>query len=141
MSTQPNEALVRRYLEEVVNRVDPAAAEQLVAPDLVFHSPYTPQPTRDRDSFLGMLRAVHAAFPDFHLVEHDLFGSGDRVATRWTVYGHHQGELAGVPPTGRRFAISGISIYRVANGRIAEGWVQDDTMQLLASAAAAAAAP
>src|SRR5919109_2550795 len=125
MSTEHNKALVRRYFEHVVNKVDRAAAEQLVASGLVFHSPYTPQPTRDRDSFLGMLSAVHAAFPDFNLVDHDLIAEGDRVASRWTVYGTHQGELAGAPPTGRKLAISGLSIYRIADGKIVEGWVQD----------------
>jgi steroid delta-isomerase-like uncharacterized protein len=133
LSTEQTKALVRRYFEQVVNRVDRVAAEQIVAPDVVFHSPYTPQPTRDRESFLGMLSAVHAAFPDFKLVEHDLVAEGDRVASRWTVLGTHKGELGGAPPTGKKLEISGLSIYRIANNRIVEGWVQDDTMQQLAA--------
>ena len=134
-SIEENKALVRRYFAEVVNKVDRAAAEQLVAPDLVFTSPYTPQPARDRETFLGMLEAVHAAFPDFNLVDHDVIAEGDRVASRWTVYGTHQGQLGPFPPTGERLTISGLSIYRVAGGKVAEGWVQDDTMTLLAQAA------
>jgi steroid delta-isomerase-like uncharacterized protein len=134
MKTDPK-VVVREYLAQVVNRVDRAAAAELVAPDVVFHSPYTPQPTHDRDSFLQMLDAVHAAFPDFELVEHDLLAEDDRVATRWTVHGTHRGELAGFAPSGRKLAIEGLSIYRVAGGRIVEGWVQDDTLQRLAAAA------
>lgn len=137
-SPEQNKALVRRYFESVVNRVDRAAAEQIVAPDIVFHSPYTPEPTRGRESFLAMLAAVHTAFPDFELVDHDLVAEGDRVASRWTVHGTHRGELGGAPPTGRKLAISGLSIYRIADDRVVEGWVQDDTMQQLAAAAAAA---
>jgi steroid delta-isomerase-like uncharacterized protein len=135
MSADSSKALVRRYFEHVVNRVDRSAAAELVADDVVFHSPYTPQPTRDRASFLQMLDAVHAALHDFRLVDHDLVAEGDRVASRWTVHGVHRGELAGFRPSGRALAISGLSIYRIADGRIAEGWVQDDTLTLLATTA------
>src|SRR5262245_14326620 len=106
-SSADNRSLVRRYFQEIVNNVNTVAAEQVVSPSLVLHSPYTPQPTRDRESFIGMLQAVHAAFPDFDLVDHDTIAEGDRVATRWTVHGTHLGELAGIAPTGRKLAISG----------------------------------
>ena len=135
MSTEQNKNLIRRYFEQVVNRIDRAAAEELVAPDLVFNSPYTPQPTHDRESFLQMLSAVHAAFPDFNLVDHDLIAEGDQVASRWNVYGTHEGELAGMPPSRKKVVITGLSIYRIEDGKIVEGWVQDDTMQQLVMAA------
>jgi predicted ester cyclase len=139
MASEENKAIVRRYLENVVNKIDRHVAQQVVAADLVFNSPYTPGPTRDRDSFLGMLTAVHAALPDFKLVEHAVVAEGDLVASRWTVYGTHAGQLGPFPPTGRRLEISGLSIYRVADGRVVEGWVQDDTMTLLAANASQAA--
>ncbi|MER3404022.1 MAG: hypothetical protein C4289_01615 [Chloroflexota bacterium] len=133
-------ALVHRYFEQVVNRVDRAAAEQLVAPDLVFTNPYTPAPTRDHESFLDMLSAVHAALPDFKLVDHATIAQGDLVASRWTVYGTHLGQLGPFAPTGQRLEISGLSMYRIAGGKIVEGWVQDDTPRVLAASAAQAQA-
>jgi predicted ester cyclase len=137
MTTERNKALVRRYLDEVVNKVDRNAAQQIVAADLVFTSPYTPEPTRDRESFLGMLSAVHTALPDFRLVDHAMVCEGDLVASRWTVYGTHAAQLGPFAPTGRPLEITGLSIYRIADGRIVEGWVQDDTMTVLAANAAA----
>jgi steroid delta-isomerase-like uncharacterized protein len=131
--TEGNKALIRRYFGQVVNAVDRAAAEEIVATDLVFTSPYTPEPTRDRESFLGMLTSVHAALPDFKLVDHVTISEGDLVASRWTVYGTHHGQLGPFPPTGKRLEISGLSIYRIADGKVVEGWVQDDTMTLLAA--------
>src|SRR5687767_798081 len=125
MSTEAHKILVRRYIEQVVNALDRRAAEELVAADLVFTSPYTPEPARDRESFLGMLAAVHVAIPDFNLVEHDMLAEGDEVATRWTVYGTHLGQLGPFAPTGKPLAISGLSIYRVADGKVAQGWVED----------------
>jgi steroid delta-isomerase-like uncharacterized protein len=135
MSPEEHKALVRRYIERVVNAVDRAAAEELVATDLVFTSPYTPEPARGRESFLDMLNVVHTAIPDFNLAEHDMLAEGDEVATRWTVYGTHLGQLGPFAPTGKPLAISGLSIYRIANGKVAEGWVEDNTMQLLAAQA------
>lgn len=140
MSSEANKTLVRRYLDQVVNRRDRAAAEELVAPNLVFTSPYTPEPVRDRETFLEMLGAVHAGIADFKLVEHAMLAEGDLVASRWTVYGTHAGPLGPFPPTGKKLAISGLSIYRIADGKIVAGWVQDDTMALLAANAAEAAA-
>ena len=134
MSTEQNRTLIRRYFEQVVNQVDRAAAEELVAPNLVFNSPYTPEPVRDRESFLQMLTAVHTALEGFQLVDHDLLAEGDQVASRWTVYGTHQADLGGMAPSGKQVAITGLSIYRIADGKIVEGWVQDDTMQQLAAA-------
>jgi steroid delta-isomerase-like uncharacterized protein len=139
MSVEVHKAIVRRYLDQVVNKVDAAAARELVAENLVFHSPYTPEPTRDRESFLGMLTAIHTALPDFRLVEHAVLAEGDLVASRWTVVGTHAGPIGPFAPTNRRLEISGISIYRIADGKIAEGWVEDKTMELLFLNAAQAA--
>jgi predicted ester cyclase len=78
-------------------------------------------------------------------MEHALIAEGDLVAGRWTVYGIHQGPIGPFPPTGKWLEISGLSIFRVANGRIVEGWVEDSIMLLLArnaaEAEAAASAP
>lgn len=131
MSTAEHKALVHQYFERVVNGNDRAAAEELVAADLVFTSPYTPQPTRDRESFLQMIGMLHAAFPDIKLVEEDAIAEGDTVATRWHVQGTHQGPFMGMPPTGRQFRITGMSIYRVAGGKIVAGWVNDDSLGML----------
>ena len=69
----------------------------------------------------------------FKLVEHAMLAEGDLVASRWTVYGTHRGPIGPFAPTGKRLEIAGLSIYRIANGRIAEGWVEDRTMQILAT--------
>lgn len=131
MTTADNKALVRRYLEEVVSRGNLAAADQLVAADVVFTSPYTPEPIRDLAGFKQMIGGLHSAFPDMRLDEEDVIAEGDRVASRWVVRGTHQGEFMGLPPTGRQFAITGMSIYRIAGGKIVEGWVNDDSLGML----------
>jgi predicted ester cyclase len=56
---------------------------------------------------------------------------GDKVVVRYTVEGTQQGELLGVLPTGKHFRISGICIYRLAEGKIAEQWEQMDMLGLM----------
>jgi steroid delta-isomerase-like uncharacterized protein len=127
-STQAKE-IVRRYLSEVVSGGRLDLADALVAQDLVFASPYTPEPTRDRETFKQMIAGIHAAFPDFFLTELDVVGEGELVASRWVAGGTHTGAAFGpLPATGRSFEITGMSIYRVRDGRIVEGWVNDDTL-------------
>lgn len=140
VSTEQNKALARRYFDRVVNNLDRAAAAELVAPELVFHSPYAPT-LRDRDSFMGMLEAVHTALRGFKLVEHEIMAEGALVATRWMVHATHEGELGGMPPSGQKVEVSGLSIYRIANGKIVEGWVQDDIVQALMRSAQGAQTP
>lgn len=131
MSMEANKTLVRQYLEEVVSQGSMAAADQLVAADVIFSSPYTPEPTRDLASFKQMIAGLHAAFPDMRLVEEEAVAEGDKVMSRWVVRGTHTGEFMGLAPTGRQFAITGMSIYRIAGGKIAEGWVNDDSLGML----------
>jgi predicted ester cyclase len=132
MSIEQNKAIVRRYLDRVVSHGDPAVAEQVVAPGVVFTSPYTAEPARGREAFLAMITGLRSAFPDLSLAEHAVLGEGDLVATRWTASGTHTGgPFGGLAPTGRRFAITGMSMYRVADGRIVEGWVNDDSLAML----------
>lgn len=141
MSADGNKQIVRRYLEQVVSAGDARAAEELVAPEVVFTSPYTPEPTRGLHAFRQMITSLRASFPDLRIEEHDVIAEDDRVATRWTASGTHTGApFAGIPTSGRRFSITGISIYRVRNGRIIEGWVNDDSLGMMSQLGAIPAA-
>ena len=60
-----------------------------------------------------------------------MVAEGDRVVVRWTAEGTHQGELLGIPPTGKRLRFSGISIYRLAEGKVAEVWEEFDRLGLM----------
>jgi predicted ester cyclase len=76
------------------------------------------------------------AFPDAHFTIDDAFTDGQNTevqneVTRWTVVGTHEGELAGIPRTGRRFFVTGISIARIANGKITESWNNWDALGLM----------
>lgn len=128
MSPEENKALVSMYLKEVVSEGNVERANEFVAEDLVFTSPYTPEPTRSAGDFKRMIGTLHAVFPDMRLTEEATLCEGDLVASRWTVRGTHRGKFMGAPPSGNRVTITGMSMYRISDGKIAEGWVSDDAL-------------
>jgi steroid delta-isomerase-like uncharacterized protein len=72
------------------------------------------------------------AFPDLHPTVEDVIAEGDKVVTRWTIRGTHQGEIEEFgPPTGRQAEIQGITIHRIQGGRIVEEWNSYDNLSLL----------
>jgi predicted ester cyclase len=74
---------------------------------------------------------MQAAFPGYQLTPEDMIAEGDKVAVRFMFRGTHRGPFAGIAPTGRAVSMPGIIIYRVANERIVEHWLQIDTPALL----------
>jgi|SRR5262245_4152053 steroid delta-isomerase-like uncharacterized protein len=125
MSLAENKALVRRYYEELWNRWDFALADELLAEGLTFRGSLGVT-VRGRDGFKGYMEAVRRAFPDFHNRVEELVAEGDTVAARLTYTGTHRGELFGIRPTGRFVTYVGVAIFRIAAGRISEGWVLGD---------------
>ncbi len=73
----------------------------------------------------------HGAFPDTQITVEDQIAEGDLVVTRWTARGTHQGELMGVPPSSNRATVEGITINRIADGKIAESWANYDALGMM----------
>lgn len=129
-ATEDNKALVRRFFTEVWSTGDVSRRDAFLARDYRGHIVGAAEPI-DRDGWTGFLTGFRRAFPDATFTVEDMVAEGDRVAVRLTMRGTHLGELNGLPPTGRRVTVTGISIERVANGRIVEGWNQNDALGLL----------
>jgi steroid delta-isomerase-like uncharacterized protein len=129
MAAEENKAIVRRYLEQLYNRREPAAADQIIDPDVVFHEPATT--IRGREELEQRAAAFRAGFPDLYVAIEDELAEGDRVATRWTLRGTHRGEFAGITPTGEAVSVAGIIIWRIADGKIQEAWGSYDALGLM----------
>ena len=132
MSTEENKALIRRYFEAIDAACEAGNAnilDEFLAPDFVTHSPFpgTP-PTREGAKQIFM--AFVASAPGTHIVE-DLIAEGDKVVGRITANGTHDGELLGIPRTGKQISMTGMTIWRIADGKIVEHWSQMDTLGLL----------
>jgi steroid delta-isomerase-like uncharacterized protein len=126
MSTETNRTITRRYFEDLWNRQDLAVAAELVAPSAVGHVAgadlYGPDALRQRVETLCQVYAE----PRFTV--EDQIAEGDRVAVRWTFTGRHAGAFMGVAPTGREVRVTGVNVFRLAAGQIAEIWLNADDL-------------
>jgi steroid delta-isomerase-like uncharacterized protein len=128
--SEENKALMRRELEEVWNKHNPDAVDEIYAPDFVNHSAPPGMPN-DREGFKAFVGANLGAFPDVKVTIDTLVAEGDKVVSRWTGTGTHTGELMGIPATGKQVNMTGITIVRVADGKIAEFWMESDQMGMM----------
>jgi steroid delta-isomerase-like uncharacterized protein len=126
MSAEENKALVRRHYAEVLSQRNLAVIEELFAPTFV--SRLSDGPSVDLAQFKEAAKMSLAAFPDLHATVEDQVAEADKVVTRWIARGTHQGEFAGIPPTGKSITLTGIHIHRVADGKIVELWEETDLL-------------
>jgi predicted ester cyclase len=119
VSSEENKAVVRREQEELWNHTgDLDAAEEIFAPD------YVEAAKQEAADF-------RRGFPDVVSTIEDLIAEGDKVVARWRSRATHLGEYMGVPPTGKEVEFTGISVYRIEGGKIAESWNSEDQFGLL----------
>ncbi|MGD8330410.1 MAG: ester cyclase [Acidobacteriota bacterium] len=121
-------ALVSRIADEIWNRGALDVCDQVMAADATYHGPHMPGGSGGRDDWRNAIGFYRAAFPDSHVTYDELIDAGDTIVGRWSATGTHTGPLPGLKPTGRPIAISGITIYRIASGKIVEAWEQLDML-------------
>jgi steroid delta-isomerase-like uncharacterized protein len=129
--SETNKTVVRRLFEEVWNKGNLLVTDELFAPNYVHHDSSTPDVGRGPESEKKRATLYRTAFPDLRLTIEDIIAEGETVMARWSCRGTHKGDLSGIAPTGKQFTISGISIARIANGKMAEGWINWDALGLM----------
>lgn len=139
MAAEENKALVRRFVEDILNKHDAAAAAEICSPGFVGHYPGVPE-VNGLAAWQQLAHAYFTAFPDLEETIEDMVAEGDRVTYRVTWRGTQRGELMGMPQTGRAVSVTGMRIVRVADARIAEQWGVDDMLGLMHQLQAPAAA-
>jgi steroid delta-isomerase-like uncharacterized protein len=128
MSTEENKTMVCRFFAALDDQ-DLAAVGELLAADYRLH--FDGNPAMGREAGIGFFGAFLAAFPDIRHQVEDQLADGDRVATRIVVSGTHQHEMMGIPASGRSITIGAINIVRLDDGKIAEHWVNSDTLGMM----------
>lgn len=122
---ESNARVMRRAFQDIMHGGDVAVIDELFASDFAGHD--TAGGTFGREEFRAGVTEMLAAFSERRVEIADEVVDGDKVATRWRASGVHSGEYRGIPPTGRRVSMTGISIDRLAGGKIVESWeVTDD---------------
>jgi steroid delta-isomerase-like uncharacterized protein len=129
--SEHNKAIVRRLFAELWNNGKLSVADEILTPNYEHHDSSTPDFGHGPDSEKKRATLYRTAFPDLHLTIEDVISEGETVMTRWSCRGTHKGDLNGIAPTGKQFNISGVTVARVSNGKIAEGYVNWDALGLM----------
>lgn len=116
-------------VEEAFSHGDLDVVDELLAPDSVGHA--YPDELHGPEEVKAFIASLRAGFPDLVIQVRDLVAEGDQVAVRWVARGTHDGELDGIPPTGREIEMTGITIERIEDGKIVEGWTNRDALGML----------
>lgn len=124
---EKNKEIVREFFEGYFIHKDKSLPDKYLASDYVLHDPSAPEFSGGREEFKRFQDAYFKAFPDHQLTIDEQFAEGDRVVTRWTARGTQKGDLPGIPASGKSAKVTGITISRVADGKIVEEWQNWDT--------------
>jgi len=122
-------AIVRNYVEEIYIRHNLDKIPELVTEAYVNHAGFiTVEGVDGLRDFAAMLAE---AVPDWHQVIEDQVVEGDKEVHRYVISGTHKGEFMGIPATGKEVVLTGMTLARVADGKIAEEWTQVDMLGLM----------
>jgi steroid delta-isomerase-like uncharacterized protein len=128
--SEHNKAIVGRWLDEFWNKGNVAIVDELSAPTVLLYYPLTGE-LRGRDSLKQMIRQLHRAFPDISFsLEGDFIAEGDKVVARWKGVATQEGAFGSIPATGKSATWTGISIFRIADGRVAEEIGEEDALSV-----------
>ena len=132
MHNGDNSALVRRLQEEVLAQGALDVADAILAPEFAWHAPNLPPGVSpDREGIKRYATMLRTAYPDMRFTYGQIVAAGDKVVTYWMARATQSGPLMAIPPTGRPVVVTGIDIFRVADGKIAELWESWDQLGML----------
>ncbi|MFA5121940.1 ester cyclase [Zavarzinia sp.] len=130
MEAEAMKALIRAHYDATINRFDPRAIDDQVAPDFIDHeSPG--ECVRGPKGVKSQVAGLHAAFPDLAVEIVDMVAEENLVAVRGRFTGTHRGHFRGIAPTGVRVQVTGTFFWSVVGDRIKERWGALDAQALL----------
>lgn len=137
--SEANKQLGRRWFEEVWNKRRRDVIAEMLDPDAVVHEGNVD--ARGPEGFYAFYDRMQAAFSKVHVTVEDAIAEGDKVCIRWSCTMQHTGSGLGVPATNKQLHTTGISIIRVVNGKLGEGWQNWDMLNLMQQIKEEPAAP
>ena len=130
--SEENKALIYRWFEEVWNRGNRQAIDELLAEDGVIHglNDASGKPVQGIEAFREFHNQFRGAFPDITVTLEDVIAEGDKVVARCSVRGRHTGEHLGFSATNSPVEFEGVAITRIKDGKIVEAWNHFDFMEM-----------
>ena len=130
MSEQDNIAVIRRFIEEVINHGHLEAADEIVEEHFVELDPL-PGQRQGREGLKEVIAMMRAAFPDMHWVANESIAAGEKVVTRFTWTGTHRSTFLGIPATGKSVTVKGVVIDRLSGGKMADSRILMDSLGMM----------
>ena len=127
---EANKALARRVYEEIVNQQNLDIVDEVFAAEHVEHMPPNPD-IQGSEGMKEFFAGLFVSFPDMQFTIEDQIAEGDLIATRWTWTATHGGEFEGIPPTGAQVVVTGVCLFRAADGMFVEDWTNADFLGLM----------
>ena len=112
--------IIRRFMEEAINKGNFSVLDEVIHPDYIYRSP--DQELQGIESLRGLFTAYRDAFPDLNIQIDDMIIDGDKSVTCFTLTGTHEGELMGIPATGKQVKVNGMVLSRFKDDKIIEEW-------------------
>ncbi len=128
VSTEENKQVAERVFEEIINKGNFEATNELVAEDYRLNEPTGLPP--GREGLRTLTQAYRNGFPDIRMSVEDMIGEEDQVAVRWSASGTHRGEFMGIPPSGQKVEVKGITWLRFKEGKVAEEWTETTSLAM-----------
>ena len=119
MSLEENKAIIRNVIE-AINERNLALLDELIAPDFVYHT--DTQQIQGLEVMRQVIEEEINGFPDLHVAIEGVIAEGEKVCIRLKETGTHTGKFRGLPPTGKKINYTAITIWRIVNGKVVEGW-------------------
>ncbi|MCW4037485.1 MAG: ester cyclase [Candidatus Bathyarchaeota archaeon] len=117
MSLEKNKAIIRKVIE-AINKRNTAVLDELIAHDFIYRT----HQMRGLDVIKQVVEEEVAGFPDLHVTIEDIIAEGDKVWIRLTETATHTGKFRGLRPTGRKITYTAVTIWRIVDGKVVEGW-------------------
>jgi steroid delta-isomerase-like uncharacterized protein len=125
MTIQENKTIARRFIQ-IWGKGSLDIIDELGDPSISVQYPVIPQVIRGTQMFRQVMQSWRSAFPDSDLAIEDEIAEGDRVVIRWSFTGTHRDNLLGIPATGKKVKLTGITIYRIIDGKVVEERGEED---------------
>jgi len=116
-----------RYLE-IFNTGNMALVDGIISETHFLVEPGFPDRIVGRQAFSEWVRGYRTGYPDFNLTFNEIIAKGNNVVVHWTVTGTQDGPLEDLPPTGLKVNVTGLSLMRIIDGKIAEEWIYYDNL-------------
>ena len=127
MSLEENKEIQRRILIEVHSPGKLDLVDELYDKDFIG----LPDMTKGTENVKKFISNLLNTFPDIKFTIEEQIAEGDKVFAQWSITGTHKGEFMGVTPTGKPISVSGVTVYKIVNGKAVQAWGMIDNLGIL----------